>query len=113
MKLNLVRFLGQSVVIVGLIALGAGLSQAESAGGPLFKAKCAACHGADGKGEVPVGKKLGARDLSSAEVQGQSDAQLADVVTKGKNKMPKYDGKLTKDQIGELVAYIRELGKKN
>ena len=113
MKLNLVRFLGQSVVIVGLIALGAGLSQAESAGGPLFKAKCAACHGADGKGEVPVGKKLGARDLSSTEVQGQSDAQLADVVTKGKNKMPKYDGKLTKDQIGELVAYFRELGKKN
>ena len=113
MKLNLVRFLGPSVVIVGLIALGAGLSQAESAGGPLFKAKCAACHGADGKGEVPVGKKLGARDLSSTEVQGQSDAQLADVVTKGKNKMPKYDGKLTKDQIGELVAYFRELGKKN
>ena len=113
MKLNLVRLLGQSIVIVGLIALGAWLSQAESAGGPLFKAKCAACHGADGKGEVPVGKKLGARDLISAEVQGQSDAQLADVVTKGKNKMPKYDGKLTKDQIGELVAYIRELGKKN
>ena len=113
MRLNLVRCLGQSVVIVGLITLGAGLSQAESAGGSLFKAKCAACHGPDGKGEVPVGKKLGARDLSSTEVQGQSDAQLADVVAKGKNKMPAYDGKLTKDQIGELVAYIRELGKKN
>ena len=112
MKLNLVRFLGQSVVTVGLITLGAGLSQAGTAGGLLFKAKCVACHGADGKGEVPVGKKLGARDLSSAEVQGQSDAQLTDVVTKGKNKMPAYDSKLTKDQIGELVAHIRELGKK-
>ena len=113
MKLNLVRFLGQSVVIVGLITLGAGLSQAGTAGGLLFKAKCAACHGADGKGEVPVGKKLGARDLSSAEVQGQSDAQLTDVVTKGKNKMPSYDGKLTKEQIGELIEHVRELGKKN
>ena len=113
MKFNLVRFLGHSVVIVGLITLGVGLSHAQSAGGPLFKAKCAACHGPDGKGAVPVGKKLGARDLSSTEVQGQSDAQLTDVVTKGKNKMPAYDSKLTKDQIGELVAYIRELGKKN
>ena len=112
MKLNLVRFLGQSVVIVGLITLSTGLSQAESAGGSLFKAKCAACHGAVGKGEVPVGKQLGAHDLTSTEVQSQSDAQLTDVVTKGKNKMPSYGGKLSKEQIGELIEHIRELGKK-
>lgn len=60
-----------------------------------------------------MGKKLGARNLGSAEVQGQSDAQLTEVVTRGKNKMPAYEGKLTKEQIGQLVAYIRELGKKH
>jgi hypothetical protein len=38
-----------------------------------------------------MGKKLGARNLSSSEVQDQSDAQLIDVVTKGKSKMPAYD----------------------
>jgi mono/diheme cytochrome c family protein len=32
-------------------------------------------------------------------------------VTKGKEKMPSYDGKLTKEQIDQVVAYIRELGK--
>jgi len=46
-------------------------------------------------------------------VQSQSDAQLTDIVAKGKNKMPAYDGKLTKEQIGQVVAYIRELGKKH
>jgi mono/diheme cytochrome c family protein len=60
-----------------------------------------------------MGKKLGAHDLNSAEVQKQSEAQLTDVVTKGKNKMPAYESKLSKDQIAQLVAYIREIGKKH
>lgn len=113
MTLNLLRVLTHGVVLAGLIAICTIPSLAQSAGETLFKTKCAACHGQDGKGEVPMGKKLGARNLSSTEVQGQSDAQLTDAVTKGKGKMPAYDGKLTKEQIGELVAYIRELGKKH
>jgi mono/diheme cytochrome c family protein len=113
MTQNLVRVLVHGVVLAGLIILCASPSPAQSAGETLFKTKCAACHGPDGKGEVPMGKKLGARNLSSTEVQGQADAQLIDVVTKGKNKMPAYAGKLTKEQIADLVAYIRELGKKH
>src|SRR5690349_20959794 len=31
----------------------------------LYKSKCAACHGADGKGATPVGAKIGVRDLAS------------------------------------------------
>ena len=78
-------------------------------GASTFKAKCATCHGADGKGETVTGKTLKVRDLGSADVQAQSDADLAGIITNGKDKMPKYDGKLTKDQIGELVNYIRTL----
>ena len=113
MRHDLIRVLVVGVVLTAMIAFCSSSSQAQSSGETLIKTKCAACHGPDGKGEVPMGKKLGARNLSSAEVQGQSDAQLTEVVTKGKNKMPAYDGKLTKEQIGELVAHIRELGKKN
>jgi cytochrome c6 len=50
--------------------------------------------------------------LASSDVQSQSDAQLTDIVTNGKNKMPAYKGKLTDDQINGLVAYIRGLAKK-
>ena len=78
-------------------------------GADTFKAKCAMCHGADGKGETGMGKTLKLRDMGSAEVQSQSDADLANIITNGKNKMPKYDGKLTKDQIGDLVRFIRTL----
>ena len=78
-------------------------------GGADFKAKCAMCHGADGKGDTGMGKTLKLRDLGSADVQAQSDADLTGIITNGKGKMPKYDGKLSKDQIGDLVKYIRTL----
>lgn len=80
-------------------------------GGADFKAKCAACHGADGKGETAMGKKFGLKDMGSAEVQGKSDADLTTIITKGKDKMPAYEGKLTKEQIDDLVKYIRTLKK--
>jgi cytochrome c6 len=79
----------------------------------VFKAKCAACHAADGSGNSATGKALATPDLRSDEVQKQTDAQLIDSVTNGKGKkMPAYKGKLTDDQIKQLVGYIRELGKK-
>jgi len=80
-------------------------------GADLFKTKCAACHGADGKGETTMGKKLGMKDLASPEIQSKSDADLETVITKGKDKMPAYEGKLTKEQIDDLVKYIRTLKK--
>jgi mono/diheme cytochrome c family protein len=71
-----------------------------------FKAKCAMCHGADGKGG-----KMGTRDFASAEVKAETDAQLTDIITKGKGKMPAYSGKLTDADIKGLVTYVRGLAK--
>ena len=112
MRQRLIRMLLVSTIAAGLLVVCAGSARGQNSGEALFKTKCAACHGPDGKGAVPMGKTLGAKDLSSAEVQKQSDPQLTEVVTKGKNKMPAYDGKLSKEQIAQLVAYIRDLGKK-
>lgn len=75
----------------------------------LFKSKCAGCHGADGTGSA-MGKKMGAHDFTSADVQKMSDAELAGTITNGKNKMPAYKS-LTPDEVKGLVAYIRTLKK--
>jgi cytochrome c6 len=75
----------------------------------LYKAKCAGCHGADGTGSA-MGKKMGAQDFTSAEVQNLSDTELAAAITNGKGKMPAYKS-LTPDQVKGLVAYIRTLKK--
>jgi len=78
----------------------------------LFKAKCASCHGPDGAGKTAMGTMLKIRDVRSEDVQRQTNADLNRVIAKGKNKMPAFDGKLKKEQIEQLVAYIRQLGKK-
>lgn len=103
--------------LVGAIAFSLILGAASAAAGPnpgeaVYKTKCAVCHGPDGAGKTVMGEKLKARDLRSAEVQKETDAELAQIITKGKNKMPSYEGKLSKEQIGQLVSYIRELAKK-
>jgi mono/diheme cytochrome c family protein len=87
------------------IPLFAGAQDASA----LYKSKCAGCHGADGTGSA-MGKKMGAHDFTSADVQKMSDAELADVITNGKNKMPKY-ASLKPEEIKGLVAYIRTLKK--
>jgi len=50
--------------------------------------------------------------LTSPQVQGQSDEILAGVISNGVGKMPAYQRKYNLEQIGLLVVYIRELGKK-
>ncbi len=79
----------------------------------LFKGKCASCHGPDGAGKTTMGTMLKIRDLRSEDVQKQADADLNRIIAKGKNKMPAFDGKLKKEQIEQLVGYVRELGKKH
>ena len=97
---------------LAILALALATSTYMFADAPAdFKAKCAACHGAGGAGDTAMGKNMKIRDLGSADVQGQSDAQLTDIITKGKGHMPAYDGKLSKDQINDLVKYIRTLKK--
>ncbi len=98
------------VVVVVLTLAVPALTRAHDAAA-LYKAKCVSCHAPDGTGSA-IGKKMGARDFRDPEIAKQSDQQLIDAITKGKNKMPKYEGKLTAEQIKELVAYIREVQKK-
>jgi cytochrome c6 len=83
-----------------------------SPSGDLFKGKCASCHGPDGSGKTTMGTMLKIRDLRSDDVQKQTDAELNSIIAKGKNKMPAFDAKLKKEQIEQLVGFIRQLGKK-
>lgn len=96
------------VLTAALLALGGAGACAEDVA-TLYKSKCQACHGPDGKGDTAAGKKLGVKDFHDPEVAKMSDAELFDITKKGKDKMPGYDKKLTDDQIKELIKYVRAL----
>ncbi len=80
----------------------------------LYKTKCAKCHGAEGKGDGSAAKtmKLTVGDLTDAKrMAGFTDARLAEIITKGEKKMPKYDT-LKPEEISGLVTYVKAFAKK-
>ncbi len=95
------------LAVLGLIA-GMAMPALAADGAAIYKAKCAMCHGPDGS---KANAAMGIKPLSGPEVQAQSDAQLTEVTSKGKGKMPAYAGKLSDEEIKAVVAYIRTLKK--
>ncbi|SNS71287.1 Cytochrome C oxidase, cbb3-type, subunit III [Granulicella rosea] len=81
------------------------------AGPDTYKAKCMMCHAADGSGNTPAGKSMGALPFKSAALIKASDADLVAATTNGKGKMPAYKSQLTAPQIADAIAYVRTLQK--
>ena len=101
-----------SILVLAMALLACAPVHADGDGAAVYKSKCAVCHGADGKAATPAAKAMAASDLTSAAAQKMTDAQLIEITTKGKNKMPGYEKSLSAAQIKEVVAHVRELGKK-
>lgn len=103
-----------------LSALAFAASAALAAAAPAaenWENHCAKCHGADGKGQTKVGKKLQAKDYTDAKVQAEmkeetmTKAIVEGLYEKGKERMKAYKDELSADEIKELVAYVRKFKK--
>lgn len=108
---KIAKSFGGSILFVGLL-LCVTAARAQGTAEATYKAKCAGCHGPDGVGGTAAGKAMKVRDFHAPEVQKETDAELTDIISSGKNKMPKYSDKLKDTEIKDLVAYVRALGKK-
>lgn len=72
-----------------------------------WQRNCASCHGQRGKGDGPQGPMMRAPDLTRSDWQAQvTDEQVAEVIRKGRNKMPPF-GNLPDQVITGLVGRIR------
>lgn len=83
------------------MAFGADLAKDAN-----YKAKCAACHGANGEGKAAMKTKPLKQSAS------KSEADLTKAIENGTTtapKMPGYKGKLTDAQIKTLVSEIKAL----
>jgi mono/diheme cytochrome c family protein len=99
-------------VFATAIALFLILPNLSWAQADLYKAKCTACHGADGKGSA-AGQKMGAPAFSSDKVQKASDAELADFIENGgpeKKASHAFASKgVTAVDAEKLAAYVKTL----
>lgn len=88
----------------------AGTAMAQEAA-VTYKAKCAMCHGADGKGNAAMAKSMQNLDLTADSVQKMSEADLAATISNGKGKMPSYKAQLKPEQISGLAKFVKTLKK--
>ena len=80
-----------------------------------FQAKCVTCHGAQGKGDGPLGAKLKppAGDFTSAESKKKSEDELRDIIENGKPKtaMVAWKKQLSETELQDVLAYVLTLRK--
>jgi cytochrome c553 len=105
------------ILLAGVVGFAAALT--VSAGEPKdnWGTSCARCHGADGKGQTNMGRRLGAKDYTDAGVQSALTDDAAFKAIKegfkdkdGKTVMRPAD-KLSDEEVKGLVSYLRTLKK--
>jgi mono/diheme cytochrome c family protein len=84
---------------------------AQDTAASLYKTKCALCHAPDGSGSGSVGAQLNVPNLRLRQAQALTRDQWIQITEDGKGKMPAYKGRLSDDEIRQVVVYIRELTK--
>ncbi len=102
------------IVAGALITAGAAIALAAPAA-ENWENLCAKCHGADGKGQTKVGKKLNVKDYTDAKEQAKfTDEEALKVTTEGykdntgKERMKGFKDELSAPEIKELVAHVRK-----
>jgi mono/diheme cytochrome c family protein len=121
------RFAARALIAAALLSLavisGEGAEGNASAGAALFADRCAGCHGRDGRGGG-IGIRLlasvrgagGPVDFTDERVMEDWPQERVALVIReggksirGSTLMPAYEGRLSADEIADLVAFIRSL----
>jgi cytochrome c551 len=77
----------------------------------VFKQECLSCHGDDGSGgpvKLEDGTTLKVPSLREGHALKHKDEEFVKQITKGGDGMPKFDDKLSREQILDLTRFIRK-----
>ena len=114
-KIKMKRLITISLLFIALM-LGC-VSPAFAAdldhGGKIFSANCAACH-LGGNNVVDSAKGLRKEALVSflSSYEEDHEAAIAAQVTSGKNAMPSFAEKLSREDIVDVAAYVESMANK-
>jgi mono/diheme cytochrome c family protein len=92
-------------LLLALASLAAVAPARADDGRQMYGKKCLACHGLDGAGDKPLGKKLKVPDIRNTRL---SLAEIEKVIADGRGAMLGYRDRLTAEQITELATHVKE-----
>ena len=105
------------ILLASVLGFAAALAASAAEPKDTWTASCARCHGADGKGQTNMGKRLGAKDYTDPAVQAAltDDAAFKAIKeglkTKDGKTVMKPAANLSDNDIKGLVAYMRTFKK--
>jgi mono/diheme cytochrome c family protein len=102
----------KAVILFVTLAVGMPFAADMKAGQAAYDRSCKSCHGTAGAPNAAVAKmmKIDMKDLGSADVQSQSDAELKKIITEGKGKM-KPVKTISAADVDDVLAYVRTFKK--
>jgi mono/diheme cytochrome c family protein len=103
-----------AIAAAALLSASGASSAARPPDSPqdVYLDKCAVCHAKDGSGNTVKGRKLKVKDLRAPESQKLTEAEMIEIVSKGKGKdMDGFQKELGSDMIKQIVEYYRSLAK--
>ena len=89
------------------VCLAGATGSAQSAAQATYKSKCQNCHGATGMADTTMGKAMKVKPVTDPDVKKLSAATMLESTKNGEGKMQAYKGKLTDEEIKDLVTYFR------
>jgi mono/diheme cytochrome c family protein len=84
-----------------------------AAGQRIFERKCASCHNTNGDGKTVTASRFPYANLIDGVWRSDgSDRAIERQIREGHDPMPKFEGKLTDEEIRQTVTYVRELSRR-
>jgi mono/diheme cytochrome c family protein len=84
----------------------------EAAGRRIYMRKCASCHAADGDGKTIVAGHFPYANLVDGQWRNGGGAAAIELqIREGRDPMPKFEGKLTDEEIRQTTAYVEALAR--
>lgn len=95
-----------------LTTLSLVFAEEDLPGKTVYDSKCVLCHGEDAKGDTKAGKMMKTPNLTTGSwKQGTSVAEVVKTLREGLGKMPKYEGKISEEDLKAVAEYTLKLAK--
>jgi mono/diheme cytochrome c family protein len=94
------------------LPVGDGKTGDVAAGQRIFERKCASCHNTNGDGKTITGSRFRYANLIDGVWRSDGSPEAIErQIRGGHDPMPKFEGKLTDEEIRQTVEYVLELAR--